>query len=284
MTKTDNEAFFCAIRDGDVKGVRAMLSRDQSLVHQRTARGLTPLMLAVTSAERTPQLVQTIIEAGAEVNAKTDDGFTALHFMVDVNGPTATGPVPTQLARLLVDAGADVEASRGGGITPLMDAVVKGMPDELKALIDVGGDVNKRFPGPSYPAFLAGRTTLMAAVGYPKKVELLLHAGADASATDAHGQTALEYARQCLAEAKEDCTDPCEVESDRNDLHAIILTQLEESGCDLDEPIDESGITTRQMVEQDFGEVFLDEDVDFDYESQISQSIQLLKEATGLRQ
>ena len=76
--------------------------------------------------------------------------------MIDVNGPTGTGKMPEQIAKLLVNAGADVEIQQHWGWTPLMRAAVEGTPDELQAIVDVGGDVNKSFPSDTLPEFLDG--------------------------------------------------------------------------------------------------------------------------------
>jgi len=278
MTSTDKYAFFEAIRDGDLRSIRSMLNHDPSLVQERNENGLTPLMIAVASPDRTPQVVAALIEAGAAVNAQTDEGFTALHMMVDVNGTTGTGRIPAQLARLLVDAGVDIEARQQWGVTPLMRAVVSGTHDELQALIDVGGNVNKCFPSDTYPRYLGGRTTLMAAVSDPVKVQLLVRAGANVAATDAHERTALEYAWECLAEAAEDSTQQIE-----HDIHDALKTQtlagLQEAGVDLDAPIDASGITARQMVETETSSNEPSEnDDEFDYTARVRETIRILEE------
>ena len=44
----------------------------------------------------------------------------------------------------------------------------------------------------------------MATIGEPAKTQIMIDAGANLLATDAHGQTVLKYARQCLADAAED--------------------------------------------------------------------------------
>jgi len=279
MTSTDKERFFQAAREGDIQTVQSMLGRDPSLVHISNERGLTPLMVAVSSMERNLQVVQILVQAGADVNAQTDDRVTALHMMVDVDGPAETGEVPSQLARVLVHAGANVEQRNRWGHTPLMSAVVGGTHHELQALIDVGANVNKLFPSQTYPTFNSGRTTLMAAVGDPMKVKLLLQAGASVSATDAHGQTAFEYARQCLTEAKEECSDAHETEPDRCDeVKTRILAELEDLGCDPDAPINGAGLTARQALDA-YSQESLDAASDFDYVSQLRQSIRLIEEA-----
>lgn len=204
VASTSKAMFFEAIRDGNIRTVREMVDATPSLLDENNEYGFTPLMHAVSSMNRTPQLVQMLIDVGANVNAQTDEGYTALHMMIDVDGSTGFGEIPGQIARLLVEAGADIEVRQHWGWTPLMSAVVEGTADELQALVDVGADVNKTFPNDTLPDFLSGRTTLMATMGDADKTRILINAGANPSATDMHGQTALEYAQQCLTEVAED--------------------------------------------------------------------------------
>lgn len=290
MTSTSNNEFFEAIEDGDIESVRRLLDATPALLHEKNEHGLTPLMCAVSSMDRTSQLVQVLIEAGANVNAKTDEGSTALHWMVDVNGPTGSGEMPGQIARLLVDAGADIEALQHWGWTPLMQAALQGTSDELQALVDVGGDVNKSFPTDSMPECFAGCTTLAVTLGRPAKLRILIDAGVNLSATDAYGQTVLEHARECLAEdaddgedgeAAEDGDDDIEITQEMNDaLMAMSLKERQAAGVDLDAPLDASGITTRQSIEAKFRALFA-EATEYDYAAEVRESISLIEKALG---
>jgi hypothetical protein len=279
VRSTNKTTFFQAIDDGDVRIVRKMLAREPSLLHENDEYGFTPLMRAVSSMERAPRLVKCLIDAGADVNTKTDEGYTALHMMIDVNGSTGTGKVPEQIAKLLVDAGADVEVRQHWGWTPLMQAAVEGTPDELQALVDVGGDLNKLFPTDTLPEFLDGRTTLMATIGEPAKTQIMIDAGANLLAIDAHGQTVLEYARQCLAEAAEDVTDMTDITDDIADAStAESLKQMKGAGIDPDAPIDDTGTTFRQSMEASLKETFT-KAKEFDYGAEVRKSIHLLESA-----
>jgi ankyrin repeat protein len=63
-----------------------------------------------------PEIVTVLIEAGADVNAKSDDGSTSLMF-------TASGKrynLAPESVKLLIEAGADVNAKSDDGSTPLM--------------------------------------------------------------------------------------------------------------------------------------------------------------------
>ena len=67
---------FTAIRNGDAKSVKTQL-RDPALKDAPNPDGLTPLMYAVTTAG--VPVMRAILDSGANVNAATPDGITALH-------------------------------------------------------------------------------------------------------------------------------------------------------------------------------------------------------------
>src|SRR5579883_2324789 len=65
-----------AIRDGDVKAVRAQLDAGVD-VNARDADGNTPLLLAAVYAG--PECVELLLKKGADVNAANKLGVTPLH-------------------------------------------------------------------------------------------------------------------------------------------------------------------------------------------------------------
>jgi len=237
--------FLDAIRDGDAAAVRKLLQQSPSLVKERMEDGFTPLMIAVCCLDRTMEVIQELLAAGADARAVTDDGYTALHMMIDVNGPSGSGDMPGRIARLLVDAGADVEAPQHWGWSPLMRAAVEGTVDELRAMVQVGGGIHRIFPDHTLPEFLRGRTTLMATLFSPEKVRVLLDAGVDVAAKDAYGQTAWEYAQACLGDARSGGAellptfDAALVES---------LEKMKAAGIDPDVPLVPGGKTPRDSA------------------------------------
>lgn len=217
-----------AIEDGDILTIQERLAREPLLVNDTgQSGGITPLMYAVSSRRRTPLLIKTLLDVGADVNFQSEEGCTALHMLIDADGPTAASDTPAQIAQLLVDAGADLEARQQWGWTPLMKAAIEGLPNELQAMVDVGGNLDQVFPSHTLPTFLPGRTTLMATIGEPEHTRILIDAGANLRALDAHGQTVLSYARQCLAEAMENNTGA--YESDRDAQESEYVLDLRQS-------------------------------------------------------
>ena len=104
---------------GDVRGVEAALA-DGADVNSRDAVGITPLMCAARGhrpdiANPTPtdhpEVVELLLERGADVNAKTDSGFVALF------GAARYGH--DKVAKVLIDHGADVNAKDKAGMTAL---------------------------------------------------------------------------------------------------------------------------------------------------------------------
>jgi len=256
-----------AIDGGDLAVVSSVLKKSPALLASLDEYGFTPLLRAVASIERSPELIEAFIKLGADVKFQSEEGYTALHMLSDVNGGSGTGEVPGKIARLLVAAGADVEARQHWGWTPLMLAAVEGTPDELQALVDVSGNVNHRFPVDTLPEFLCGRTTLMATIGNAAKTQILIRAGADLAAQDTHGETALEYARQCL---DEDAEDPISMTQ--------MLADMEAAGMDPDEPTDEGGLTSRQILADAMVGAFADAEA-YDYPAEVRKSIAIIEQA-----
>jgi ankyrin repeat protein len=190
-----NKEFEEAIEDNDIEAVKKLLDEKPQLLEETNTFGMTPLMRAVSAMERSVECIKVLIEAGADVNAKTYEGYTPLHCAVDINGPSCRGEMPSQIMRLLVNAGAQLEEQQHWGWTPLMRAVLEGTSDEVRALLAVGANPNKIFPQHTLPEFIRGRSILSAAVLDPEVMKLLIEAGADLNLRDACGQTTLEYAQ-----------------------------------------------------------------------------------------
>jgi hypothetical protein len=277
MADEEPAPIFAAIEANDFDEVRTLLLDDPELLESTRDDGLTPLMAAVFNADRTPEMIQLLVAAGADVNAATPEGYTALHVLVDVNGPSGTGELPGQIVQMLVAAGADLEARQHWGWTPLMRAVIEGTDDELQAFIDAGADVNRQFPDETFPEFLSGRTTLMAAASAPTKTALLLAAGADATARDARNETALDFARQCLADFDADPAGSEVIEETAAAAVEAILDQLKEEGIDLDAE-EGDGLTVRQTVEEML-KASVEEARDYDYRGELLKTIALLAAA-----
>jgi hypothetical protein len=281
MPLPNDASLFDAIEQADAGAVRRLLAERPALLEQTQEHGLTPLMLAVRCLERSPQVVQALLEGGANVNARTPEGYTALHVMIDVNGPSGTGEIPGQLARLLVDAGAEIEARQHWGWTPLMRAAIEGTPDELKALVDAGGDVNAVFPDVALPAFLRGRATSMAVVANPQKTQILIDAGADVRAVDSHGQTVLQYARDRFAEGGARPSDK-DVERNVQASLAAALRGMESAGIDPDARMPGDALTYRQSAEASIREAFAGAS-GLDYQGNVRASIALIEKAMAGR-
>lgn len=108
-------------------------------VNARDAGGKTPLFLAV-SLNSMPEVVTFLLNAGANVNARNQQGNTPLH------GKPFGRNVPyffnnTSALSVLLDAGADINATNEDGWTPLHTAAeASDNPALVTALLDAGAD------------------------------------------------------------------------------------------------------------------------------------------------
>jgi ankyrin repeat protein len=173
----DAQVLFQAIEDGDSMLVQAILHKQPDLVHARDEYEMTPLMAAVSSSERSVEAIEAILKAGAGVNDKTSEGYSPLHMMVDVNGPSGSGNMPYEIANLLVRYGADTESRQHWGWTPLMRAALEGTNDEFIAILAVGASTQVTYPSNSLPEFTRGEDILEIVLSEPTKVSALIKAG-----------------------------------------------------------------------------------------------------------
>jgi len=181
------------------------------VVNTNTSDGSTLLILAV---KKQPNLVQYLIDGGADVNVRDRNGMTALSYAIgkknsiiqalinagaDVNTKSEIGMplIPwvaysrPELVQTLIDAGADVDVTDSSGVTALMAASSRRQPllSAVQALINAGANVNARDG--------SGRTPLFHAMirRDPSVVQTLIDADADVNARNEDGKSVLEFAR-----------------------------------------------------------------------------------------
>ena len=204
-----------AARKGDANKIKALLQADPKLVADRDKNGDTPLHVACLHGQLAA--AQALIDAGADVNAKNNYGaftpgdlwgvFSSNNHqdpvvLLSVHGVDArdmkNGYTPLhlclfasrhkELLQLLIAKGADVNAQASSGATPLLFAVLRDQPDDVKFLIDKGANVNLT------DAY--GGTILDAALQmqFGSMIQLLVDKGADVNAKDQSQQRPLDYA------------------------------------------------------------------------------------------
>jgi ankyrin repeat protein len=123
----------CA-RTGNVDAVSALLGRGANVNARESNRGQTALMWA--AAQKHPAVLRVLIEAGADIHARTNGGFTPLLFTV------RAGDIES--SDILLVAGADIEVVGWRGMTPLLLASVSGHEELGLFLLEEGANPNAR--------------------------------------------------------------------------------------------------------------------------------------------
>lgn len=114
-----------AILEGYTEAVETLIKAGAN-VNAIGSKGMTPLYLATSM--KNIGLMQKLIDAGSDVNAIALDGNTPLYYAI------AEGDV--KVMRVLIEAGVDVNAVDCSGLTPL--GLAKGKEDIERVLKDAG--------------------------------------------------------------------------------------------------------------------------------------------------
>ena len=198
-----------------------MLLLDNAADRRREAGKL----LVWAAAKGRNDLVSAGLDRGASVNARSDEGYTALHAAVE-HGQLET-------LKLLLAHDAEVNTELKHGDTPLHTCVAlekREAPEMARLLIQAGADVNAPSTRERTPLHVAAERAS------PETVALLLTAGADVHARDADGKTPLHIA----------------TEHGRTEVVAALL----QAGADPDEKADDGSTPLRRAARQDSRRTF----------------------------
>ena len=176
----NEENLFQACDAGNFDEVQTLLNKFflvRPNINAQAPDGYRPLVWALRKGHK--NIVQLLIESGADIDAKDKYGQTDLYKALQVG--------QTEIAKQLIEVGADAKAEDKFGNTALH---IASDAENVKLLIANGADVNAIDEH--------GFSVISGAAihGYTKKIKILLDNGADVNAKDQHGYTPLLKALQ----------------------------------------------------------------------------------------
>lgn len=130
-SKQLNRNLLDAVVMRDINHVRALLKQGADINVRDEEHAETPIILAAKLAHAS--MVQLLLDAGAEVDARDDTGRTALFFV----------PVLSKKFEMLLDVGADIHTRDEEGNTILMRNVSQSVSlTDVEELLRLGVDPN----------------------------------------------------------------------------------------------------------------------------------------------
>ncbi len=177
-----------AAAGGDLASVSRLLASDSRLVRAKTATRVTPLHYAAIRGH--VDVARFLIQAGADLEERTDDGRTPLQFVFE--NPEMNESARAALTGLLASGTDIVNSIDGNGLAPLHHAALLGNASAASILIGRGAMIGARDAKGNTALHLA------AECGDPGDAatvaSLLIAAGAAVNATNSVNVTPLHAA------------------------------------------------------------------------------------------
>jgi len=195
-----------AVQTGDIAAVTRLVAEHPESAGERDAQGVSALLhacylrrqdvvdallprlgaldlLEAAAVGDLGQVQRLLGEPGTEVDRRSGDGFTALHYAAFFGRP--------EIAGALIAAGADVGAvaSTPMAVQPLPSAAATSQRDVAERLLAAGADPNARQHGGFVPLHSAAQN------GDQALAELLLRQGADPARETDDGRSVAAVAR-----------------------------------------------------------------------------------------
>ena len=182
--------FFAAIANSHRSAIKALLDLEHNpakdnittnLVWGRgfvASKGQTPLSWASSNGHK--EIVQLLLDRGAETDAKDNDGQSPLW--------NAASNGNKEIVQLLLDGGAEIDAKNEYGQSPLWNAACKGHKEIVQLLLDRGAEIDAKYNDGQLLLWWAAWN------GHKEIVQLLLDRGAEIDAKDNDSQTPLWWA------------------------------------------------------------------------------------------
>ena len=142
--KTPFQQLCGAISDGPLSRFRELLGQ-----HPEVLKTNGPLLFCDAAANGRPDVLQVLLDAGADVNGPDDADETPLAAAANSGNIEAAG--------WLLDHGAHIDRTLEFGATPLHVAIMEGHLPMVEFLLDRGADPNIRYGNPERNSLAAAR-------------------------------------------------------------------------------------------------------------------------------
>jgi ankyrin repeat protein len=178
ITENDRQTplHFASMHNHEPEIVEHLIEKGAN-IHARTETGVEPIHDAAAWTG-TPEIIDVLIKNGANIEARTDHGSTPLHLAVYFNDNKA-------IHKKLIEYGANIQSRDKKGRLPLHCTARNTNHNAVAYLIEEGSDINARDYEGSTPLHAAAKNS------NPLIVRALLEGGASVNAVDHSGLTPL---------------------------------------------------------------------------------------------